>query len=98
MIITGKKTEDTLQIALKGRLDTATAPELDDVFRTSLDGIQELILDFSELDYISSAGLRVLLSAYKRMYGQGSMKILNINEIVREVFEVTGFDEMLNIE
>ena len=87
-----------LTIALEGRLDTTTAPELEKELKSSLDGVKELTLDFSGLDYISSAGLRVLLSAHKAMSGKGAMKVTHINEIVREVFEVTGFSDILTIE
>ena len=88
----------TLCIALEGRLDTTTAPELENELKTSLNGITELIMDFEKLDYISSAGLRVLLSAQKTMTRQGSMKIVHVNEMVMEVFEVTGFADILTIE
>ena len=88
----------TLCIALEGRLDTTTAPELENELKTSLNGITELIMDFEKLDYISSAGLRVLLSAQKTMTKQGSMKIIHVNEMVMEVFEVTGFADILTIE
>lgn len=87
-----------LTIAVKGRVDSVTAPELDEAVNSSLDGITELILDFSELEYTSSAGLRVLLEADKTMEQQGSMTVTGVNEEVRQVFEVTGFDSILNIE
>ena len=87
-----------LNIAVEGRLDTITAPELDAELTTALNGIEKLVFDFSELEYISSAGLRVLLSAHKQMSGKGGMKVKNVNEIVREVFDVTGFSDILNIE
>ena len=87
-----------LAIALEGRLDTMTAPELEAELKQSLDAVQTLTLDFSKLDYISSAGLRVLLSAHKTMAPKGGMKVTNVNEIVREVFEVTGFADILTIE
>jgi len=87
-----------LTIALEGRLDTMTAPELEAELKQSLDAVQTLTLDFSKLDYISSAGLRVLLSAHKTMAPKGGMKVTNVNEIVREVFEVTGFADILTIE
>ena len=84
--------------ALEGRLDTVTAPELEKELKESLDGITDLTLDFENLEYISSAGLRVLLSAHKIMSARGSMKIVNVNEIIQEVFEVTGFTDILTIE
>ena len=90
--------EKNLVIELEGRLDTTTAPQLEEELKNSLDGVTELVLDLGALEYISSAGLRVLLSAYKTMRGQGSMKITNANELVQEVFEVTGFSDFLPIE
>ena len=86
-----------LVIALEGRLDTMTAPELEAELGKSLDGAESLVLDFSKLEYISSAGLRVLLSAQKTMSARGGLKITHVNEIVREVFEVTGFADILTI-
>jgi anti-sigma B factor antagonist len=98
--MTMQKTQNgtDLAIALEGRLDTMTAPELEAELKQSLDAVQTLTLDFSKLDYISSAGLRVLLSAHKTMAPKGGMKVTNVNEIVREVFEVTGFADILTIE
>lgn len=98
MTITRKQNGETLEIALEGRLDTMTAPELEAELNKSLAGAETLIIDFSKLDYISSAGLRVLLSAHKVMTSKGGMKVTNVNEIVREVFEVTGFADILDIE
>lgn len=98
MKITKELNGTTLNIALEGRLDTTTAPDLEKELKGSLDGVTELVLDFSKLDYISSAGLRVLLSAHKTMSGKGGMKVTNVNEIVQEVFEVTGFSDILTIE
>ena len=89
---------NALTISVEGRLDTTTAPELEKVIKESLSNINDLTLDFSKLDYISSAGLRVLLSAQRIMKSQGKMKVTNINEVVREVFEVTGFADILTIE
>ena len=94
-----KKTDGTkLTVALQGRLDTMTAPELDKEFHESLDGVTELVVDLAELEYVSSAGLRVLLSAQKGMNKQGSMVVKNVNEQIMEVFEVTGFSDILTIE
>ena len=90
-------TDKTAVFTLSGRLDTVTAPELEKELKDSLSGITDLTLDFENLEYISSAGLRVLLSAHKIMSAQGSMKLVNVNEIVQEVFEVTGFTDILNI-
>ena len=94
-----KKTEGNhLIIALEGRLDTMTAPELEAELSDSLAQAETLTLDLSKLDYISSAGLRVLLSAHKAMSGKGGMKVKHCNEVVQEVFDVTGFADILNIE
>jgi anti-sigma B factor antagonist len=98
MIINKKQDGSALVVALEGRLDTTTAPELEQELKSSLDGITDLTLDMTNLDYISSAGLRVLLSAHKIMLKQGKMKVTNASEIVREVFEVTGFSDILTIE
>ena len=87
-----------LTLAPEGRLDTITSPELEKVFKESLDGVSELTLDFGKLDYISSAGLRVLLAAQKTMSRQGSMTLRHVNEIISEIFEVTGFADILTIE
>lgn len=86
-----------LNIALEGRLDTTTAPQLEAELRTALDGVSDLTLDFKALDYISSAGLRILLHAQKVMNKQGEMKIANVNETIAEVFEITGFSDILTI-
>ena len=98
--MTISKTENgkELTLALEGRLDTMTAPELEAELNQSMDGAESLVLDFSKLDYISSAGLRVLLSAHKAMSAKGGMKVTNVNEIVKEVFDVTGFADILTIE
>lgn len=98
MTISKTQNGSVLEIALEGRLDTMTAPELETELKGSMDGAESLVLDLSKLEYISSAGLRVLLSAHKTMSGKGGMKVTNVNEIVREVFEVTGFCDILNIE
>jgi len=84
--------------ALGGRLDTQTAGELEKELKESLDGISELTLDFEKLDYISSAGLRVLLSTQKTMNQQGKMTITRVNETIMEIFDVTGFSDILTIE
>ncbi len=98
MTITKTGNAQALTIALEGRLDTMTAPELEAALKTALEGVEELTFDFDKLDYISSAGLRVLLSAQKTMNRQGSMKVVHANEIVMEIFEVTGFADILTIE
>lgn len=87
-----------LLVAVEGRLDTTTAPQLEENVRSSIDGISSLVFDFEKLEYISSAGLRVLLAMQKFMNKQGSMTIRNVNETVMEVFEVTGFVDILTIE
>lgn len=94
-----KKTEGTsLCIALEGRMDTTTAPQLEAEIKGSMEGVKELILDFEKLEYLSSAGLRVLLAAQKMMNQHGSMKICHVNETIMEIFEVTGFVDILTIE
>lgn len=87
-----------LIITLSGRLDTTTAPQLESELKASLDGVESLILDFAELAYLSSAGLRVLLAAQKIMNRQGSMVVRHVNETIAEVFEITGFCDILTIE
>ena len=87
-----------LTLALEGRLDTATAPQLEAEIKTALNGVSELTFDLAKLEYISSAGLRVLLSAQKIMSQQGAMKVIHANEMILEIFEVTGFSDILNIE
>ena len=98
MTILQTKNENALTIALAGRLDTTTAPELEAVLNDALAGTEELIFDFEKLDYISSAGLRVLLSAQKTMNRQGTMKVIHANEMILEIFEVTGFADILTVE
>ena len=98
MTITKEQNGTELKIALEGRLDTMTAPELEAELNKDLGNAESLTMDFSKLEYISSAGLRVLLSAHKVMSAKGGMKVTNVNEIVREVFEVTGFADILTIE
>ena len=92
------KDAEKLTVALEGRLDTVTAPELEKCFKESLPGVTELVMDFEKLDYISSAGLRVLLSAQKTMNRQGSMKLVHVSESIMEILEVTGFSDILTIE
>ena len=85
-------------IALEGRLDTTTASQLEAEVKAIPDGVTELVFDMEKLDYISSAGLRVLLSAQKMMMKRGGMKVIHVNETVMEIFEVTGFSDILDIE
>ena len=98
MTINKKQDGTALVIELEGRLDTMTAPQLEAELNESMPAAESLILDFSKLDYISSAGLRALLSAYKVMSTKGGMKVTHVNDIVREVFDVTGFSDILTIE
>ncbi len=94
-----KKTEGTtLNVALTGRLDTTTSPQLENELRSSINGIEELVIDLASLDYISSAGLRVLLSAQKVMNRQGKMVVRNVKPEIMEIFDVTGFVDILEIE
>ena len=97
MTINKTRSGNSLTVAIEGRLDTTTAPQLEAELKSSLDGITELTMDLSTLEYISSAGLRVLLSTQKIMNKQGDMKVTGANETVMEVFEVTGFSDILNI-
>ena len=87
-----------LTVTIVGRLDTTTAPDLEASLKESFEGVTKLILDFAELEYLSSAGLRVLLAAQKVMNKQGEMIIRNVNETINEIFEVTGFIDILTIE
>ena len=98
MTIHQEKNGTALTVALEGRLDTMTAPSLEETLTDALEGVTELTFDFEKLDYISSAGLRVLLAAQKTMNRQGVMKVRNANEIIMEIFEVTGFFDILTIE
>ena len=98
MIITKTKDGTSMTLVLEGRLDTMTAPRLEADIKSSIDGIEKLFLDFASLEYISSAGLRILLSAQKIMNKQGSMVIRNVNEDVMDIFDITGFAEILTIE
>lgn len=96
-----KQTKDgnKLTIALSGRLDTTTAPQLEEALASALDGVADLVFDFSQIEYISSAGLRILLNTQKKISAAGgSMKLTGVNDVVREVFEVTGFINILSIE
>ncbi|MBO7665988.1 MAG: STAS domain-containing protein [Clostridia bacterium] len=98
MTINKQKNGNGLFISLEGRLDTTTSPAFEQELKESLEGVELLTLDFEKLDYISSAGLRVLLSAQNTMKQQGEMKIKNVNETILEIFEVTGFNDILTIE
>ena len=98
MNITEHQGEGTLLLGLEGRLDTNTAPQLESIVKGRLEGIPRLELDFAGLDYLSSAGLRVILAAQKIMNHKGIMIIRNVNDTIMEVFEVTGFSDILTIE
>lgn len=89
---------ENLFVELIGRLDTTTAPQLETSLKESIDNAKTLVLDFKQLEYISSAGLRVLLFAQKVMNNQGDMKIVNANDEIKEVFEITGFNDILKVE
>ena len=97
MKITKKTNGHNLTIALEGRLDTGTGPELEKELKASLDGVKELMIDMERLGYLSSAGLRVLLGAQKTMNRQGSMKVSHVNDTIMEIFEVTGFSDILTV-
>ena len=98
MTIQIKKSEEKTTLEINGRLDTTTAPALEKTINDSIEGIKTLILDLKGLEYVSSAGLRVLLGAQKKMQQFGAMKIINVCELVMEVFEMTGFSDILTIE
>jgi len=97
LTISKENGNNSLVIALNGRLDTTTAPQLEESVKESIEGITELCFDLEKLAYISSAGLRVLLSAQKTMNKQGKMMVKNVSEEVKEIFEVTGFSDILTI-
>lgn len=98
MTIDKKANGTELVMTISGRLDTSTAPQLEAELRSSLDGVKKLVLDFENLEYVSSAGLRVILAAQKIMNKQGEMVIRNASEVISEVFEITGFVDILTIE
>ena len=98
MNITVEKNGNKLEMAVSGRVDTTTAPELEKKIMDNIDGITELIFDFKDLSYTSSAGLRVILKAQKQMNKQGEMKIRNVTDEVMDIFDVTGFSDILTFE
>ena len=98
MTIEIKRNAEETIIELVGRLDTITAPALDKAISSDIEGVKKLVIDFKSLEYISSAGLRVLLGAQKKMQKVGTMKLVNVCEEVMEVFEMTGFSDILTIE
>ncbi|MBR2990381.1 MAG: STAS domain-containing protein [Solobacterium sp.] len=93
-----ERNDGKLTVTPEGRLDTTTSPELEAVLKDNYEGLQELVFDMAALEYISSAGLRVLLAAQRVMNKQGTMVVRNINEAIEEIFEVTGFSEILTVE
>lgn len=97
MTITNAKNGNALCVAIEGRLDTTTAPKLEASLKETLEGVTDLTLDFAKLEYISSAGLRVLLSTQKIMSKAGSMTVKNVNAEINEIFEITGFSDILTI-
>ena len=98
MTITKTANESALTLALEGRLDTTTAPQLEAEVNDSIEGVTNLVMDFEKLEYISSAGLRVLLAAQKIMNKQGEMKLIHVCDDIKEVFDITGFADILTIE
>ncbi len=98
MTITTKKEGDKLTVFPEGRLDTTSAPQLDSELAGALEGISKLVFDLGKLEYMSSAGLRVFLSTQKKMNKQGKMYVKNVNDTIMEIFEITGFSDILNIE
>lgn len=98
MTITKANEGEKLTLALEGRLDTTTTPQLEEELKTALTDVKTLVFDFGKLEYLSSAGLRVLLATQKQMNQQGTMVITNVNETIMEVFEVTGFVDILTIQ
>ena len=97
MTINKTKKDDQLIIAVEGRIDTVTSPELEEAVKASVGDVEKLVIDLKDVDYISSAGLRVLLGAHKTMSRKGGLKIVNAAESIMEIFEVTGFSDILDI-
>ena len=98
MVISHELNGTNLAVSLEGRLDTSTAPQLEKFINENTEGVTDLVFDFKELEYVSSAGLRVILSTQKRMNKQGDMIVQNVNDTIMEVFEMTGFADILKIE
>ena len=98
MTIEMKKEKKSLTLKIAGRLDTMSAPEMEKAVKENIGSVEELVIDMENLEYISSAGLRVLLSAQKTMNGQGSMKVINVSDTIMEIFEITGFNEIMTIK
>ena len=98
MTITKTLEDKILNVKVEGRLDTATAPELEKELDEVLGEAEELVFDFEGLEYMSSAGLRILLATQKKMSAKGGMKVTNVNDVISEIFEITGFSDILTIE
>lgn len=98
MTITKTMEEKVLNVKVEGRLDTATAPELEEELAEVLDEAEELVFDLEGLEYMSSAGLRILLATQKKMAQKGGMKVVNVNDVIKEIFDITGFSDILTIE
>ena len=98
MTITKTLEEGKLTVKVEGRLDTTTAPELEEELKSAIDEANELVFDLEGLEYLSSAGLRILLASQKKMTEKGGMKVTNVNDVIMEIFEITGFSDILTIE
>lgn len=98
MTITNERNNGCLTIAIEGRLDTTTAPQLEKFLSENMDGVRDMVIDMEKLEYVSSAGLRVFLGAHKKMSKLGTMKLINVCDEVMEVFDMTGFTDILDIE
>ncbi len=98
MTINKSMENDKLTVNVQGRLDTATAPELEQALQESMADVNELVIDLEGLEYMSSAGLRILLASHKAMSAKRGMKVINVNDIIAEIFEITGFSDILDIE
>ena len=98
MKINKNKNGTKLTFEIAGRVDTSTAPQLESAIKEEISGVKELVFDMDKVEYISSAGLRVLLSSQKTMNNQGTMKLINVSDEIMEIFEVTGFTDILTIE
>lgn len=98
MTVTKTLEEKVLNVKVEGRLDTATAPALEEELAEVLEEAEELVFDLEGLEYMSSAGLRILLATQKKMALKGGMKVINVNDVIREIFDITGFSDILTIE
>ena len=98
MTVTKTLEEKVLNVKVEGRLDTATAPALEEELAEVMDEAEELVFDLEGLEYMSSAGLRILLATQKKMSAKGGMKVTNVNDVISEIFEITGFSDILTIE